>query len=100
MDKYKNGTYHKGSFRVGINGNISLIMCKNRIFIPSKLQSYVLYWYYVYPLHLGMDRMEKMIFRHLYWNNIIDYFQKEVTNCDTCKHTKQSNKYTVNSQII
>ena len=32
--KYKNGTYHKGSFCGGINIDIKLIMCKDNISIP------------------------------------------------------------------
>ena len=34
IDKYKNGTYHKGYFRGGSNIDLKIIMCKNRIFIP------------------------------------------------------------------
>ena len=33
-DKYKDGTYHKGSFHGGSNIDINLIMCKNKIVIP------------------------------------------------------------------
>ena len=32
--KYKDGTYHKVSFRGGINKNIKLITCKGKIVIP------------------------------------------------------------------
>ena len=31
--KYKNGTYHKGSFRGGTNIDIKLITCKDKIVI-------------------------------------------------------------------
>ena len=51
MDKYKNGTYHKGYFRGGNNENLRLITCKDKIVIPSKLQNYVLHWYHAYLLH-------------------------------------------------
>ena len=40
-DKYKNGTYHKVYFCGGSNNDIKLIMCKDNIFILSKLKSYV-----------------------------------------------------------
>ena len=90
--KYKDGTYHKGSFCGGINIDIKLITCKDKIVIPSILQSYVVHWYYTYFLHPGMARMEAMIFQHLYWPNIRDYARKEVNNCDTCQRTKRSNK--------
>ena len=43
-DKYKDGTYHKGSFSGGRNIDFNLITCKDKIVIPSKLQSYVLHW--------------------------------------------------------
>ena len=44
MDKYENGTYQKKSFRGGSNIDLKLIMCKDNIVIPSKIQSYVLHW--------------------------------------------------------
>ena len=46
----------------------------------------------MYLLHQGMYRTEAMILQHLYWPEIRDAVQKEVTNCDTCKRTKLSNK--------
>ena len=36
IDKYKTGTYHKGSFRGCSNIDISLITCKDKIVILSK----------------------------------------------------------------
>ena len=59
--KYKNSIYHKGYFRGGSNIDLSLIMCKDNIVIPSILQSYVLHWYHIYLLHPGMDRTKAMI---------------------------------------
>ena len=56
MDKYEDGTYHKGSFRGGSNSDFNLITCEDNIVIPSKLQSYVLHWYHTYLLYPGMDR--------------------------------------------
>ena len=41
LAKYENGTYQEVSFCGVINIDISLIMCKDKIGIPSKLQSYV-----------------------------------------------------------
>ena len=86
--KYKNDTYHKGSFLGGSNIDIKLIMCKDNIVILSKLQSYVLHWYHAYILHLVMDRTEAIIFQHLYWPDIRYVVWKEVTNCDTFQRTK------------
>ena len=43
MAKYKEGTHHKGSFCGGSDNDLSLITCKDKIFIPSKIQSYVLH---------------------------------------------------------
>ena len=51
--------------------------------IPSIIQSYVLYWYYTYLIHSGMDRTETIIHQHLYWTGIRDAFWKEVINCDS-----------------
>ena len=46
----------------------------------------------MYPLHPGMDRTEAMIRQYLYWPDIRDAVQKEVSNCGTCQLTKPSNK--------
>ena len=63
--KYKYGMYHKGYFRGGSNIDLKLITCKDKIVIPSKLQSYVVHWYHTYFLHTGIDRTEAMICQHL-----------------------------------
>ena len=91
MAKYKNDMYHKGYFCGGSNDDLNLITCKDKIVIPSKIQSCVSHWHHTYPLHPGMDITEAMIRQYLYWPNIIDTVRKEVTNCDTCQRTKQSN---------
>ena len=39
-----------------------------------------------------MDRTEATIRQYLYWPDIRDAVWKEVTNGDTCQHTKRSNK--------
>ena len=94
MDKYEDGTYHKGSFCGDIYEYLSLVTCKDKIVAPSKLQSYVLHWYHTYLLHPGMCRTEAMIYQHLYWPIIIYSVYKEVTNCETCQRPKLSkNKY-------
>ena len=67
-------------------------MCKDKIVIPSKIQSYVVHWYHTYILHPGMDITEAMICKHLYWTNIKYSASKEVNDCNTCQRTKQSNK--------
>ena len=99
ITKYKNGTYHKGSFCGGSNIGLNLITCDDKTIIPSKLQSCVLYWYHTYLLHAGMERMEAMIRQNLYWPDIIDAVRKEVNNYDTCQRTKLSNKNMVNYQL-
>ena len=50
MAKYKDGMYHKGSFRGGSNIDIEVITCKDNIVIPWKIQSYVLHSYHTYIL--------------------------------------------------
>ena len=64
--KYKDGTYHKGYFRGGSNIGLNLKICEDKIFVLSKLQSYILHWYHMYLLHPGMDRSKAMICQHLY----------------------------------
>ena len=76
LAKYKNGTYHKGSFCGDSKIYLKLIMCKDNIVILSKLQSYVLHWYHTYILHTGMDITEAMIFQHLYWPDVRDVVSK------------------------
>ena len=39
-----------------------------------------------------MDRTEAMICQHVYWPDIRNYVRTEVSNCETCQHTKLSNK--------
>ena len=63
--KYEYGMYHKGYFCGGSNIDLNLIMCEDNIFIPSKLQSYVLPWYHLYLLYPVMDIMEAIIRQHL-----------------------------------
>ena len=65
MDNYEEGTYQKGSVCGDSNIYLNLITCEDNIFIPSKLNSYVLYWYRTYILHPGMDIMEAMITQDL-----------------------------------
>ena len=84
--------YHKGSFRGESNIYLNLITREDNMVIQSILQSYVLHLYHMYPLNQGMDRMEAMICQHLYWPGIGNAVGKEVTNCDTCQHTKRLNK--------
>ena len=78
---------------------ISLIMCKDKIVIPSILQSYVLYWYHTYILYTGMNRTEAMVCQYFYWPDIRYDFRKKVTNSESCQHIKQSNKNMVNYQL-
>ena len=90
------GTYQKCSFCGGINVRINHIMCKDKVVIPSIIQSYVLNWYHTYLLHPLMDITEAMIRQHVYWPFIIDSVQKELINCDTFQRIKGSNKNMVN----
>ena len=54
--KYKTDTYQEGYYRGGSNIYLKLITCKDKILIPSKIQSYVLHWYHTYIFHTGIDR--------------------------------------------
>ena len=87
--KYKDDTYHKGYFWGGSYIDIKIITCKDNIFILSKLQSYLLYWYHTYLRHPGMVITEAMISQNLYWPDAIDDVHKKVTNCDNCQSTKR-----------
>ena len=90
MAKYKTVTYKKGSFCGGINMNLNLITCEDKSIILSIIQSYVLDWYHIYLLHPEMYITESTILQRLYWPSIGNSVRKEVTNCDTCQHTKES----------
>ena len=46
--KYKDGTHHKGSSSGGSNIDLKLITCKDKIFIPSEIQTYVVHLYHTY----------------------------------------------------
>ena len=83
--------YKKGSFRGGRN-TIKLIRHKNKIFIPQQLQKYIVKWHCAYLLHPVWDITKAMIHQHLYWPDIINDVQKEVTDCDLCQRKKRSTK--------
>ena len=91
LAKYKEGKYQ---FFVhgGNNVYLDIITCENKIVIQSIIQSYVLHWCHTYLLHQGMDRLDAIIFQHLYWTGIRYSAKKDVTNCDTSQLTKSRNK--------
>ena len=62
-EKIKCAIYKKGSFRGGRN-TIELVTHEGKIFIPQKLQKYVVKWYHTYILLPGIYRMEAMICQH------------------------------------
>ena len=82
--------YHKGSFHGGINIDIDLITCEDKIVSPEMFQSYVLNWYHTHLLRPGLDRAESIIHQYLYWPGIRHASRKEATNYDTCQRTKGS----------
>ena len=61
MTKYYTTIYNIDPFCVGINININLITCRDRVDIFLILKSYVLRWYHMYLLHLVIDIMEAII---------------------------------------
>ena len=69
--KYKDGTYQQGYLCGGSNINLKLITCKDKIVIPSKLQSYIVHWCQMYLVYPGIDITDAMICKHWYWPNII-----------------------------
>ena len=42
-EEYEMGTYQKGYFRGGSNIRINIITCKDKVFISTILQSYILH---------------------------------------------------------
>ena len=88
MDKYKEGMHHKGLFFGGSNIDLNLKTYKDKINISSIFQNYILHWYHMYILHPGLDRMEMITCKNEYWPGNRYAIRKEVTNCDTCQHTK------------
>ena len=61
MAKYNYDTCHKGYFHGGINVELKLITCEDKIFILSILQGYILHWYRTYLIYIGMNRTYAMI---------------------------------------
>ena len=47
-------------------------------------------WYHTYLLHPGLDKTEAMINQYLYWPDIREAVQNEITGYYTCQHTKRS----------
>ena len=67
-------------------------MCEDKTVIMLILQSYVLNWYHTYLLHPGLEITEATIFQNFYLNVVRNAVRKEVSNFDTCQHTKRSNR--------
>ena len=88
-EKLKCAEYSKGYFRRG-RSTIPIITYKDNIFIPQKLQKYVVKWYHTYLLRPGLDKTEAMIFQHLYWPGIKYAVYIEVTYRDTYQCAKRS----------
>ena len=102
IDRYQRGNpiltekltcaeYQTGYFFSGQN-TVKLVTYKDKLVIPQLLQKYPMEWYYTYILHPGMDTTEAIIHQHLYWKDIRNDVQKEVTGCDACKRTKRPTK--------
>ena len=89
--KYTTGTYQKYSFRGEININLNLVLCEDKIVIPSIIQSCVLHWYHTYLINTVMDRTEAMIHHHWYLTVIRKSVRKEINICDTYQRTKWPN---------
>ena len=99
MAKYDKGMYKTSYFRGGSNMNINIIKCEDKISIPLIIQRYISHWYHTYLLHPVMDRMEEMIFHHLYWTGIIKPIRMEVNSCDTCQCKNSQIKNMVNYHL-
>ena len=99
MDKYEYGPYHKSYFLGGSNVDLTVITCEDKLVIPSILQKWVLHWWRMYLLNLGMYRTEAIIRQNLCYPGIRYAVREELTNGDTCQRTKLSNKNMLNYQL-
>ena len=91
MAKYNNIIYKRVIFCGGSDIIFHLKACKDNIVLMVMLQIYVLHWYHAYLLHPGLDKMDAIIRKYLYWPEIKKYFRLEVSNGDTCQRTKIKN---------
>ena len=90
-EKLTYAEYKKGSF-CGVWITIKLITYKDKIVIPQKLLLFILKWYHKYLLFTGWDILEAIFIQDLYWPEIRNSVQKNVTECDVCQRTKHSTK--------
>ena len=93
MSKLTGAEYKRGSF-CGGNNTINLITYNNKIFVPYKLQKYIVKWYHTYLLDPRQNQTESTILQNLYWPGIRESTQKEVTNFYICQCKKQPTKNT------
>ena len=71
---------------------IKLMAYKVKIFIPQKLQKYIVKCYHMYLLHHGLDQTEAIVLQDLYWPSIRDTIQTKIKDGDDFQCTKISNK--------
>ena len=92
INKYKTDKYRNDYFCRVSNRNLNLLTWEDKQIILLILQSKILNWYHSNILDPVMDGTEVIICRRFYFHGIREAIQKEVSNFDTCQHTKQSNK--------
>ena len=65
LEIFTSTKYQKGYFR-GSRNTIELLTYKEKIFIPQKIQKYVVKLYHKYLLYPGLYQTEAIIHHHLY----------------------------------
>ena len=84
--KYEIQDFHGG-------GKTRSLVCYNgKIVTPTKLQKYVIDWYYTVLCHPGINRTEVTISQHLYWPLMRDQITSYVKACPTCQKNKRKVK--------
>ena len=87
----KQGQYCSQSF-CGGNKQYDLICHKDKIIVPSQLQTRVTQWYHDYLLHPGQACTEETIKQHLWWPDMRKTIITHIKYCDVCQQLKKTTK--------
>ena len=70
----------------------SVLLLKDKIFIPKALRKNVLKWYHEMLRHPGIDRTERTIRQHLVWPGLHDDVVRHVSSCIQCQKCKKTRR--------
>ena len=87
----KNTPYHLKSFHGGGKAR-ELICYKDKIVVPSALQTRIVDWYHTFLCHPGINRTEETIGQHFWWPKMRGQITDSVSTCANCQRNKRRNK--------